>query len=471
MPKVFETDWLASTPVFYNELSGKVSNNINDVIDFNNFEFHLEGFNNYLDFGYSVLEQTPIQHVKFLRHSSRLTVSDDGKLEIEYLDDPVEKWIGKTSHEDDVFHLLYSSVNEWEKSVTGEIIIPTSGGYDSRLLNLLIQDKSRIRSFTYGWSKNQIDSQEVVYAQKLSEILGTKWENILLGDFHLYLQDWDNVFGISTHSHGMYHIEFYKKILPKVSGNNPLLSGIVGDVWSGAVKIPNITSPSDLLFLGYRHGFNADSSKSLLPKNNYLMEQYYIKNKEKLASPMFRIVEAMRFKIMLLSYLFAIPRSFGFKPWSPFLNKEIALSMLTLPAQRRKDRIWQQEFFKKHGVHLESMNLKVNRERQEDLNYRATRRVALAPLDIDLLSEVIKPEYVEWINSHYQQQRSLMWELIFKLNQRQLKGTRRVLSFLNLNSKEPQRVAYNAYLTLKPIENLLKQSNNKLEPLEAQISI
>ena len=131
MKKVFETDWLASQPVFYNEFTGKVSHKINEVIEFQNFEVHPEGFNNYLDFGYSILEQTPIKHVKFLRHSSRLTVQNNGKLEIEYLDDPVEKWIGKTSHEDDIFHLLYSSVRSWEKSVEGEIIIPTSGVTDA----------------------------------------------------------------------------------------------------------------------------------------------------------------------------------------------------------------------------------------------------------------------------------------------------------------------------------------------------
>jgi hypothetical protein len=113
MKKIFETDWLASQPIFYNELTGKVSENINDVIDFQNFDFHPEGLNNYLDFGYSILEQTPIKHVKFLRHSSKLLINDNGKIEVQYLDDPVEKWIGKTVKENDVFHLLYQSVRNW----------------------------------------------------------------------------------------------------------------------------------------------------------------------------------------------------------------------------------------------------------------------------------------------------------------------------------------------------------------------
>lgn len=58
---LFETDWLASQSVFYNEKTGQASHNINDVLNYTNLEFHPEGFNNYPDFGYSVLEQTPVR--------------------------------------------------------------------------------------------------------------------------------------------------------------------------------------------------------------------------------------------------------------------------------------------------------------------------------------------------------------------------------------------------------------------------
>jgi len=246
MAQVFETDWLASHPVFYNELTGKVSYNINDVIDYANLELHIEGFNNYLDFGYSILEQTPVKHVKFLRHSSRLLVDEQGKLSVEYPDDPVEAWLDRRYSEEDVFDLIQSKVRDWERSVEGEIVIPTSGGYDTRLLNWMIEDKSRVRSFTYGISDNQEESFEVVYARRLSEILGTRWEQIPLGDFHKYFDDWDRLFGVSTHAHGMYHFEFYTKILPKVSGGNPFLSGIIGDAWAGSVNIPALESCADV---------------------------------------------------------------------------------------------------------------------------------------------------------------------------------------------------------------------------------
>ena len=128
MSKTFETDWLSSNPIFYNEESSCVSENINDVIDFENFEFHPEGLKNYLDFGYSVFGQTPIKNIKFLKPCTRLTIQDDGSLKFTSLEDPVDSWTGKQTHEEDVFHLLNKYVGEWEQSVEGEIILPTSGG-------------------------------------------------------------------------------------------------------------------------------------------------------------------------------------------------------------------------------------------------------------------------------------------------------------------------------------------------------
>src|SRR5262245_50754258 len=78
-----------------------------------------------------------------------------GKLSVEYLDDPLEQWLGYRLSEDDVIGLIKDRVWDWERAVTGEIIVPTSGGYDSRLLNWCIEDKSRVRSFTYGISENR----------------------------------------------------------------------------------------------------------------------------------------------------------------------------------------------------------------------------------------------------------------------------------------------------------------------------
>ena len=459
MVNVFQTDWLASRPVFYNESTGKVSHNINDVIDIDDLEFHSEGFHKYLEVGYSVLGQSPVRNVKFLRHSTRLIAHDDGRLEFEYLEDPVDKWLGKQSHEDDVLHLLHSAIHNWENSVEGEIIIPTSGGYDSRFLNLMIEDRARIRSFSYGLSKNQANSFEVIHAQKVSEILGTSFEQIPLGDFHLYFDEWDALFGVSTHAHGMYQIEFYRKVLTRVAGGNPVLSGIIGDAWAGSVNIPDLTSPADVVRLGYSHGLAVDPSISLLRENqSTLFENYYASHRDKLASPLFRVVEAMRFKIFLLSYLLIVPSSLGLRPWSPFLDPEIALSMLSLPAERRAKRIWQKDFFRKHGLDLESMAMPS--DTRNELNYYAIRKVPLEPLDVGLLREVVKPDYVNWVNRHINRQRVLpLW--VWKVHQ-----TPKVAGLLSRLGISDQRLeSYVAYLILKPIEKLLRRRDaRRTEP-------
>jgi len=462
--KEYISDWLASRPIFYNEKTGKVSENINNVIDFRNMEFHSEGFYNYLAVGFSILEQTPIKNVKFLRHSSRLSVDDSGNINIQYLDDPVEKYIGKSSNENNVLELIRSKVQEWEAFVDGEIIIPTSGGYDSRLLNLMIKDKIRIRSFTYGISYNQSKSFEVVYAKKLSQIVNTKWEQIELGDFHKYLDELDALYGISSYARGGYQIEFYKKVLPKIKLNSPLLSGAFGDDWSGSRKFKEITSEKFVLKLANIWGRNAEPSMSLLKSDGELLYKYFNNLQEKLKIPEWCSIEESRFQVIYLSRLITIPEYLGFKPWSPFLDIDVAMAMTNLPYERRKGRSWQKEFFKKNNVDFEDMNLKSVNGRT--LDYYAMARVPLKPLDVKVLSEVVKPEYVEWINSGIRKSSLLVnflrlresfsfLENFFRIRKR---NSLPKLNFFGF--KENKFAPYYAYLTLKPIENIIIKRNN-----------
>lgn len=461
---LFETDWLASRPVFYNEKTGHASYTINDVIDLSKIEFHPEGFNNYLDFGYSVLEQTPIKHVKFLRHSSKLW-KDKGRLEVEYLDDPIDQYLNYKLSENEVIELIRDRVQQWEKSVEGEIILPLSGGYDSRLLAWCIEDKSRIRAYTYGISENQTDSFEVVYASKLSKILGLKWQQIQLGDFHQYFNDWDALFGTSTHAHGMYHIEFYTKILNTVTGNNPFLSGIIGDAWAGSVNIPRPESAEDVRRLGYSHGLQIDSTTSKFNDDGLLLSNYWEKQKNRLADHRIRVIEAMRFKIILLRYLRDVPLQFGFKWWSPFLDIDICMAMLNLPQERKQERLWQKEFFQKVGLDLESMNL--NATRRNTLDLQALNRIPVKALDVFLLKDFIKPEFIEEINkSILNKSHSPVASITAKLIDKKFIGS--FLKKMGLDDiQNAQLKAYNNYVVLLPIEKLL-QRQNKESSLESR---
>ena len=452
---LFETDWLASDPVFYNEKTGRASRNINDVIDWTRLELHPEGLNNYLDFGYSILEQTPVRDVRFLRHSSRLWEEEDGGLSVEYLDDPVERWTDFRLSEEDIFDLIRERVRQWEASVEGEIVIPTSAGYDSRILNWCIEDKLRVRSFSYGISDNQSRSDEVVYARRLSRILGVRWEEIPLGDFHRYLDDWDRHFGISTHAHGMYHFEFYRQILSRVDGGNPLLSGIFGDVWAGSTDPPAIESLHELNRLGYTHDLHADVHASAFSPAYDLRAQFLEANAEGMREESYRIILQIRLKMILISYLLKVPLLCGFRPWSPFLDIDVCMAMLNLPPERRRGRLWQKEFFRRVGLDLEAMKLRANRRNTLDL--QALEKIPVRPLDADLLGEVIRPEYVAWINETLGKQ-ALDWKgraLNRMLYVPKVGGALRLLGLKDI--PDPRTGSYNAYLVLLPLENLLRR--------------
>ncbi|HZY83011.1 MAG TPA: hypothetical protein VFE50_26010 [Cyclobacteriaceae bacterium] len=451
---LYKTDWLNSDPVFYNEKTGKVSKNINDVIDFGDFDFDPEGVLNYLEFGFSVLGKTPVRNVRFLEHSSELSITN-GKVETKKQPDVMIPLVGQKSNAKDTIEFLRSKVNAWESSFTGEIVIPTSGGYDSRLMNLFIKDKERIRAFTYGISSDQSQSSEVLYAKKISEILKTRWEQIELENFHQYIPDWYSMYGVATHAHGMYHIDFYSKIVKQVNTPTGLLSGIIGDAWSGRVKVTEIKTWRQVQAIAYTHGINLSADNSVLKSNRETLQQYFIENEKKLQDPNWRIIEAMRFKLMLLSYLYRVPAHFGLHAWSPFLDAECAAMMLNLPAEDKADRSWQTKFFKQNNLYVEDMVSKVSNENSLDLTTLA--RYPLKPLDPKILREVVEVKFVEWVNKNARVPGNPFMQRA--LNSRYARPLTRPLGL----TRSPME-AYNAYMVLWPLQRLIEDRNRKLNP-------
>jgi hypothetical protein len=248
----------------------------------------------------------------------------------------------------------------------------------------------------------------------------------------------------------MYHIEFYQRMMPFVEGGNPFLSGIVGDLWAGGIDVPPIDSPDDLDLLGYTHGLHADSSQCLLDGGSALREQFWEEHRRQLRDPMLRVLWVVRLKIMLLSYLLRVPRSFGFQPWSPFLDSDIALSMLSLPREQHENRQWQQDFFREQDIYFEEKDFSFST--QNNLNHQAMRKVPVPPLDEALLGSVVRTEYIRWINRNVSQQGRL-WDWFWSLQQ-----VPKVGGLLRRFGIREQRLdAYKAYLTLKPIETLLNR--------------
>src|SRR5690606_39258810 len=125
-----------------------------DVIDYGNLEIDLNGLAAYLDYGYAVFGRTPVKHVKFLLPNETLRIVE-GKIHVTEQEDRIADKFGKQTKEEDVLDMMEERINTWVSSFQEDILIPTSGGFDSRLLNVLLRDRKRIRAYTYGTSYNQ----------------------------------------------------------------------------------------------------------------------------------------------------------------------------------------------------------------------------------------------------------------------------------------------------------------------------
>lgn len=448
---VAETDWLGSDPVFFNRRTGTVSRNVNDVIAADRLEFDPDGLFEFFEFGYSVFQQTPVRDVHFLRHSSRLWRRPDGSLEVEHLPDPLDDGrLDVRMPERDVIELLRERVRSWERSLSTHPIVPLSGGYDSRLLLWCLADPAAAETYTYGLSPDQSVSTEVTKAREVAARLGASWSRIELDDFHRYLDEWDELYGISTHAHGMYHLEFYRGVRTQSGEGRDLLTGIIGDAWAGGVELPDVRELGDVPRLGLTHGVQADSTRLRLRPSLELRAAYLERHRAILRDPRRSIVESMRHKMLLLSYLLRVPAALGFRPWSPFLDIDVAVAMLNLPPERRRNRRWQRELFEREGLEVQAPP---RSDRRNTLDVGALRRRPLPPLDPQRMAGIVDPGYVE---------RTTRRAASTPLRQayEHLLAVPRLGGALRRFGLAPTTwEAYQAYMCLRPLDQLLRRAD------------
>jgi hypothetical protein len=154
----------------------------------------------------------------------------------------------------------------------------------------------------------------------------------------------------------------------------------------------------------------------------------------------------VRFKMILLSYLFKVPEAVGLSAWSPFVRPEVALAFLSIAPHRRHNREWQRDLFRSANVDFDNAPA----EQTNSLDLQALDRAPLPPLSTALLREIIRPHYVEWINRELRSSRFLRE---FRLLLRRSRLGSRALRRAGKHQRTLE--AYNAYVTLWPLQQLI----------------
>ena len=396
---IIKNDWLGSIPVFYNSKEKIISSLSNFCLK--DKEIHQEGLSNYFEFGFSVFEQTPFKNVQFMRYYSDIILNKDN-LEIIHKKDPIleKDFLSQPSKEKEVIQEMKNYVEKQEKEIKEDILLPLSGGYDSRLLAYLVKDKSKVKSFTYGISKNPSKSDEVVRAKKISEIYNIDWQQISTQNYFKkkYLEKWFKLYGFASHLHGMQAIEFHENIAKeKPNYDFSLLSGIHGGLYTGQVgKYKEVKSYKDIINLSFNHNLCLNKNYYSKKNNQKLKKIFFNQIKDSIENDKIKSIFTVRIKGMLISYLTTIPEYFKIPVWTPFLNFNIIKSIVNIPEERRNNRVWKKDFFKKVGLNVEDMGLKSSKINVQDLE--TLRQSTISPIDVEEMQKFVKKKRLLEIN-------------------------------------------------------------------------
>lgn len=253
-----------------------------------------------------------------------------------------------------------------------EAIIPLSGGYDSRFLASIVKGEfgQTFRSFTYSLLGSRGDCFESKVSKIVAQKLGSPWCSFDLTGYARYEQtiiDWTGGF---SHVNGDYYEMFAEQVMQGFvhsQGKGMLVvSGIVGDLWCGKVSksYQSDIRANDIL---YSHGISTYAWLINAAEDGVCKEAEDELNsffKERIYSSETFLLELVRAKVALLSFLCYSFEKRGIRCSAPFLDKSVVEAVLSLDPKQRLHRKWQKEYFKNLGLsddQLPSVMLKINR--------------------------------------------------------------------------------------------------------------
>ena len=158
-----DNDFIISDDSYY--LRENYKNNLNEI---NSDEF--------LSLGYVLGKETLLQNI-FQIQSGEYLIFNDNKLKKEFYFNYLTKKISTKSFDElksEFLNILRDTIQRLIKFANGrQIIVPLSGGYDSRLVASLLKQANyeNILCFTYG----RKSSPEVITSQKVANELGFNW--------------------------------------------------------------------------------------------------------------------------------------------------------------------------------------------------------------------------------------------------------------------------------------------------------
>lgn len=237
-----------SIPLFYyREGSGwivtdKISHSVNKTIN-------KTAAKEFLITGFTANEKTLYKEVYQIEAGSYVRILEDGKVinneYYQFYHQPVEKDIEQFSQE--LKTVLLAVFDDLIKRLINKTpILPLSGGYDSRIIALLLKEYGveGIASFTYGKKENK----EALVSKDIADRLGLSWEFIEYkkDDWHRWYhsKEWKDYVDYAVNGSSMAHLQDWpavREIIAKQDKDYVFIPGHSGDFVAGSHLAYEIT--------------------------------------------------------------------------------------------------------------------------------------------------------------------------------------------------------------------------------------
>ena len=171
-----ETDCVGGVPLFYCKIKNKYFLSDNAMFLLNklkSFDLDSQAYDEVYRLKHTLGDKTLHKKIKSIESGTTLQIDEKGlskKRNILFKTKSEENF----DYEKDFFKILNDVFDETIKTSRGNIVIPLSGGWDSRLLAVMIKEKSpdkKIITYTYGAQYNS----EVKTSEKVAKKLGFEW--------------------------------------------------------------------------------------------------------------------------------------------------------------------------------------------------------------------------------------------------------------------------------------------------------
>lgn len=345
--------WLGVQPLYYSLEQNRV-----DIRQWKTDYLDEVGVDLYKTFGYIALGRTKYSGVSFLLPNECLRFSREGQLEaVCEIEDIDFRLFSKTKKDLITADKLNSIIKNSLRPFFGNhTILPLSGGYDSNFLLLHGLNFAKIYSVTYSNSLFHRLDREIRVAKRNSKLLNVEWKGFKLKYLPKYREIWKSRYQDICHDHGMYHFEFYEEIRNTLPDSNLVLSGILGDLWSGKhdFDFSNNISQEDFMKLFLSHEYSIINKSEWSVKTN----EFFTKRFEEIL-PIIQtregaLITLARNKMILLNYLLYSGFHSNYDVITPFLSKQIVLQIFRVEGW--ENRCWQKALFRLNNLKTESFS-------------------------------------------------------------------------------------------------------------------